>query len=186
VLDSRPGSFLDVAGRERAKRRRKRRLAKPTPPRPEAVATAPTPKPSKDDVARERLEPLDEGERPLAVTVAAVVAILIAVSNVIGRIAGIEINGKPVPVTAIAIQGGLMLVTGLGMWYARYWAVLGFQTLLAFFIVIVSLSLITAESIAGAALAGALVAAAATLFWFLVKALARLQMPDRRSRAGGR
>jgi hypothetical protein len=174
-----------VAGREKTKRRRKRRLAKPAPPRPEAAATAP-PKPSKDDIARARLEPLEEGERPPAVTVAAVVAVLIAASNVIGRIAGIEINGEPVPITAIALQGGVMLVAAVGMWYGRYWAVLGFQTLLALFIVIVSLALLTAESVAGAVLALALIAAAGTLFWFLVKALARLQMPERRSRAGGR
>jgi hypothetical protein len=173
-----------VAGREKAKRRRKRRLAKPDPPHPEAVATAPTPKPSKDDLARERLEPLEEGERPLAVTIAAVVAVLIALSNVIGRVAGIEINGDPVPVSAIALQGGVMLVAAVGMWYRRYWAVLGFQTLLALFIVIVSLALLTAESILAAVLAAALVAAAGTLFWFLVKALARLQMPERRPPPG--
>jgi hypothetical protein len=168
-----------VPGREKEKRRRKRRLARPAPSRPEPAATASAAKPSKDDIAREQLVPLREGERPVAVTVAAIVAGAIAISNVIGRLAGIEINGKPVPISAIAIQATLMLVTAVGMWYGRYWAVLGFQTLLALFIVIVSLSLIQAESIGGVLLAGALVGAAGTLFWFLVKALARLQMPTR-------
>jgi hypothetical protein len=168
-----------VAGREKAKRRRKRRLAKPAPP-PEPAAPAPAAKPSKDDVARAQLVPLREGERPTAVTIAAIVAAAIAISNIIGRLAGIEINGKPVPVSAVAIQATLMLIAAIGMWYGRYWAVLGFQTLLALFIVIVSLSLIKAESIGGVLLAGALVGAAGTLFWFLVKALARLQMPERR------
>jgi hypothetical protein len=175
-----------VAGREKAKRRRKRRLSKPEPSPPADAATTTAPKPSKDDLARERLEPLAEGERPLAVTIAAVVAVLIALSNVIGRIAGIEINGEPVPVSAIALQGGVMLVAAVGMWYGRYWAVLGFQTLLALFIVIVSLALLTAESVVGAVLAAALIAGASALFWSLVKALARLQMPERRGHAGGR
>jgi hypothetical protein len=180
-----PGSVRRVAGREKAKRRRKRRLANP-PPTPEQAVAAPAEKRSKDDIAREQLVPLREGERPLAVTIAAIVATVIALSNIAGRIAGLEINGEPVPVSAIAIQAGLMLFCAVGMWYGRYWAVLGFQTLLALFIVIISLSLIKAESIWGVLLAGALLAAAGTLFWTLVKALARLQMPERRPRSGGR
>ena len=173
-------SFAGVTGREKAKRRRKRRLANPAPAPPEPVAAATAEKPSKDDIAREQLVPLHEGERPLAVTVAAIVATVIALSNIAGRIAGLEINGKPVPVSAVGIQAALMLSAAVGMWYGRYWAVLGFQTLLALFIVIISLSLIKAESIWGVLLAGALLAAAGTLFWTLVKAMARLQMPERR------
>ena len=167
-----------MTGREKAKRRRKRRMGAGVvteQPRPAA-----TPAKSKDDIARDRLVPLREGERPTVVTVAAIVAAAIAISNIVGRLAGIEINGKPVPVSAIAIQATLMLTAAIGMWYGRYWAVLGFQTLLAVFIVIVSLSLVKAESIAGVLLAGALIGAAGTLFWLLVKALARLQMPERR------
>jgi hypothetical protein len=68
----------------------------------------------------------------------------------------------------------------IGMWRARYWAVLGFQTLLAFAIVIWSLLLIQAENVWGALLAIAIIAAAGTMFWFLVKAMARIQMPERR------
>ena len=68
----------------------------------------------------------------------------------------------------------------VGLWRARYWAVLGFQTLLALLIVIWSLLLVKAETALGALLATADRGAAGTLFWFLVKALARIQMPDRR------
>jgi len=182
-----------VSGRQSGKRRRKRRVAgaavaERAPDggaRPQAGREADAdPGPSKDDLARARLVPLREKERPAAVTVAAIVAAAIALSNIVGRIAGIEINGKPVPVSAIVVQGALMLTCAIGMWYARYWAVLGFQTLLALFIVIVSLSLIKAESIAGVLLAGALLLAAGTLFWFLVKAMARIQMPERRPPRG--
>jgi hypothetical protein len=175
-----------VSGRQSAKRRRKRRVAgaavaeSPAETRQAPEPAPGEPKPSRDDVARERLVPLRHGERPAAVTVAAIVAAAIALSNIVGRIAGIEINGKPVPVSAIVAQGALMMTCAIGMWYARYWAVLGFQTLLALFIVIVSLSIIKAESIAGVLLAGGLLLAAGTLFWFLVKAMARIQMPERR------
>jgi hypothetical protein len=37
-----------------------------------------------------------------------------------------------------------------------------------------------AESVLGALLATAVIAAAGTMFWFLVKAMARIQMPDHR------
>ena len=43
-----------------------------------------------------------------------------------------------------------------------------------------SLLLMKAESVLGALLALAVIAAAGTMFWFLVKAMARIQMPDRR------
>jgi hypothetical protein len=80
-----------VAGREKAKRRRKRRLANPAPT-PEQAVAAPAEKRSKDDIAREQLVPLREGERPRAVTVAAIIAAVIALSNIAGRVAGLEIR----------------------------------------------------------------------------------------------
>ena len=71
------------------------------------------------------------------------------------------------------------------MWRSRYWAVLGFQTLLALLIVIFGRCSCwsKAESVLESAARGRrIIAAAGTLFWFLVKALARIQMPDRRPR----
>src|SRR5690349_18109047 len=44
--------------------------------------------------AREALEPLAEGERPLVVTIGAVVAGLVALSIVVGYLAGAEVNGE--------------------------------------------------------------------------------------------
>ena len=65
------------------------------------------------------------------------------------------------------------------MWRLKYWAVLGMQTLLAITIVICSLALVTATSIVAALILVVMLGAAGTLFWFLVKAMARIQMPDR-------
>ena len=70
------------------------------------------------------------------------------------------------------------------MWQAKYWAVLGMQTLLA-------LTLIgscarpssPSSNVGGALLLLAIIAGAGTLFWFLVKAMARIQMPERPTRA---
>jgi hypothetical protein len=65
------------------------------------------------------------------------------------------------------------------MWRARYWAVLGMQTLLAITIIACSLALMVASNAWAAALAVGLIAGAGSLFWFLVKAMARIQMPER-------
>jgi hypothetical protein len=74
-----------------------------------------------------------------------------------------------------------MLVAAYGMWRARYWAVMGFQALLAITIVIAGLSLTVASNAAAVALCAAIVGFGGWLFWKLIRAMARLQMPDRRS-----
>jgi hypothetical protein len=135
---------------------------------------------SKDDLVREELVPLEEGQRPRAVTVAAVVAGLLALSNVIGYAAGLEVGDTRPRLGDVAITASLMTVAAVGMWYGRYWAVLGFQAMLAILIVLMSLLLLTAQNVLSVLVALAIIGAAGALFWFLVQSLARLQMPDRR------
>jgi hypothetical protein len=137
---------------------------------------------SKDEIARERLEPLHEGERPLAVTIAAIVAALIAVSNVIGWIAGLEIDNESFSAGQVLPPAIVMMVAAVGMWYGRYWAVLGFEAILAILIVIVAIALTTASNALAVIVSLAIIGSAGTLFWFLVKSLARIQMPERRPR----
>ena len=72
-------------------------------------------------------------------------------------------------------------VVAYGMWRAKYWGVLGMQTLLALTLVMSSLRLVVANSLWAALLLFLILAGAGTLFWFLIKAMARIQMPDRPS-----
>jgi hypothetical protein len=74
----------------------------------------------------------------------------------------------------------LMGVMAWGMWKARYWAVLGFQAMLALVLVGSSLALVQTTDWLRAAFLVAVIAGAGTLFFFMVKALARIQMPERR------
>jgi len=53
------------------------------------------------------------------------------------------------------------------------------QTLLGLLIVIFSIVLVTARDVWGVLLVLAIVVPAGTLFWFMVKAMARIQMPRR-------
>ncbi len=132
--------------------------------------------------AREVLEPLAEGERPLVVTIGAALAAMVAISIVIGYLAGTEVNGeKPRFVQALAP----ILIMGMmawGMWRSRYWAVLGFQLILVLLIFsAITGLLIGASSVAQVLGTLVLLAVSGALFYFMVKAMARIQMPTRRT-----
>jgi hypothetical protein len=132
----------------------------------------------KDAVARAALVPLAEGERPTAVTVAAIVAAALAVANAVPFFADVEIaSQKPTP--GVLVFSFVLLVAAIGMWKARYWAVLGMQALLGLMILVFSLLAVQAENVHSALIALGIVVAAGTLFWYLVKAMARIQMPER-------
>ena len=151
--------------------------------RQRASATAPQPRPSraeqKNEAARAALVPLEEGERPTAVTIAAVVAAALGLSNLGFYVAGLEIDGERPQLFGVLTFSVLLLVAAWGMWRVRYWAVLGMQALLGLLIVILSLVLFTARDVWGALLLLAIILPAGTLFWFMVKAMARIQMPRR-------
>jgi hypothetical protein len=142
---------------------------------------------AKDEAARAALQPLAPGERPTAVTVGAIVAALLGLANLIAVVAGWDgAAGEDDRARALAgsiLVAGLLFVVAWGMWHARYWAVLGMQTLLALTLIASALGLVTASSAGGAVLLVAILAAAGTLFWFMVKAMARIQMPERPTRA---
>jgi hypothetical protein len=171
-----------VAQKTSRKRRKERRRAAqqpqaaPVAPRGYARARA------KDEEVRRSLKPLAPGERPTAVTVGAVAAVALAVANVVAIGAGwdgITGSDRGQAVVGSLLVTVLLCVMAYGMWRARYWAVLGMQTLLAITIIFASLGLVTATSAGAAVLLTVMILAAGALFWFLVKAMARIQMPER-------
>jgi steroid 5-alpha reductase family enzyme len=159
-------------------RKRKQRGASPSPR--ERMERGYARAEERNQEAREALVPLGEGERPLVVTVGAVVSTLIVLSIAIGYLAGGEVNGeKPrfVQVLAPALLMGLM---AWGMWRARYWAVLGFQLILIFLIFSAVYGLaLQAATVTQVLATLALLAVSGTFFFFMVKAMARIQMPSR-------
>jgi hypothetical protein len=80
----------------------------------------------------------------------------------------------------VLIFCALMIAAAVGMWRMRYWAVLGFQALLGIAVVFAAGSLIVASNLAAVALCLGILAIAGTLFWFLVRVMARIQLPTRR------
>jgi hypothetical protein len=69
-----------------------------------------------------------------------------------------------------------------GMWKARYWAVLGFQTVMVLTLISASLLLVGATRWEQAVVDVILIAGCGALFYLNIKAMARIQMPDRTPR----
>jgi hypothetical protein len=145
-----------------------------------ATAKPPSRSELKNAQVRAELVPLREGERPGAVTAAALVTALLLVMNLAAAVFGYDApgggsNGRP-----LVVYATLLGVMTWGLWHARYWAVLGMQALLALTMLVAGLQLPLASDIGSAVLASLILVGAGTLFWFLVKAMARIQMPERR------
>ena len=141
----------------------------------------------RDEAVRAALQPLAPGERPRAVTVAAILAAMLALANVALLAAGWEVRGgddssRTETVAGTVLFACLLLAAGIGMWRCRYWAVLGFEALLGIAIAFAALSLLVASNIAAVLLCIGIIAVAGPLFWFLIRAMARIQLPERRPR----
>jgi hypothetical protein len=116
------------------------------------------------------------------VTIGAVVAALIAASIVVGYLAGAEVDGEKPRLAQALAPTLLMGIMAWGMWRARYWAVLGFQMILVLLIFSAVFGLaVQAAGIAEIAATLVLLAVSGTFFFFMVKAMARIQMPTRRT-----
>ncbi|MFL5907492.1 MAG: hypothetical protein ACJ75Z_07850 [Solirubrobacterales bacterium] len=183
--------------RKRAERRkRKRRSAERTTTAPPEAATATAGEESRaetfqekmdrryeerNDAARAKLEPLEKGERPRAVTVGAVVSTVLAIAisvQAVLSLAGVSAGGsatRPAPLLVFAV---VLWAMAIGMWRTRYWAVLGFQTLLLLMMLASAFGLVLVSSILQAFGTTLLLLGSALLFYFMIRAMARIQMPE--------
>jgi cation transport ATPase len=177
-----------MASNRKSRKRRKpaaRRSSSPTAP------TSPAPAEprgyersrARDEAARAALRPLRPGERPTAVTVGAIAATGLALANLIALVfgynSGEDTLSPGTEVTGTLLVTGVLAILAYGMWRARYWAVLGLQTLLALTMIAAALALLTAVSVWAVVLVLLILLSSGTLFWFLIKAMARIQMPER-------
>jgi hypothetical protein len=133
----------------------------------------------KNDEARASLEPLNEGERPKAVTIAALLAALLVVANAVVYAAGWEVQGSQPSLRGLLTYSVVLGAAAVGMWRSKYWAVLGFEMLLAITIILTAAVLLRASNWQAVVFCVAVLAVCVPLFWFLIRAMARLQMPTR-------
>jgi hypothetical protein len=156
------------SSRQRKKARRAAGTIKP-PGRSEA----------KNQAVRESLEPLAPGERPGAVTVGAVLVTGLAIFVLVRYLGGVSFQGKRVEFAQFAPLLLILVMMSYGLWRARYWAVLGLQALLGLLIVYYGVTATLFGDLQGVAVALAVVIPSGYLFYKLVKAMARIQMPER-------
>jgi hypothetical protein len=125
------------------------------------------------------LEPLREGERPGALLVAVAVCAALAVAVIVSALTVRDLSrhGGSLP-GAVFIAAVLVALAG-GMYRRRYWAVLGFEALLAFQIIVTSLALVVASTALAAAGCAISVLLGGVLFWKLVRVLARIAAGER-------
>jgi len=134
----------------------------------------------RNQAARKALVPLADGERPAVVTAGAILAALVVISIAAAYAAGLKVNGSTPAFTTAAAPALIMGVLAWGMWKARYWAVICFQVVLVILIfTAVYRLLVIATSVGDFAVTLLLLAVSGTLFWLMVKAMARIQMPER-------
>jgi hypothetical protein len=128
---------------------------------------------------RASLKPFADGERPAAITFAVGIALLLGLANLILFLAGVKphVGGSKPHLFEILVFSGLMIMCAAGMWLMRYWAVLGFQTLLAIGVLGFSLALVKASTILGALICIVVIGGGGLLFFKLVRVLSRLQLP---------
>ena len=141
----------------------------------------------RDDLLRANLEPLQPGERPRILTIAAIVAFAFAIANAVTALSGNDIaspSGDPTLLSLVTTA--LLVVAGAGMLTLQYWAVLGFEAILGIQIVFLSLFLIGAQTLWQAVVTLVAIGLLGWLFWKLIRAMARLQMPERRPTQEGR
>jgi len=137
----------------------------------------------RNEEARAKLEPLASGERPTAITVGAVISVVFALiftgSATIAAVGSVEIEGEEPSAFPLAAFAAVLWLMAWGMWKARYWAVLGFQMLLALVLLASGLGLVQVETVLQAVGTVLLLFGAGVLFYFMIRAMARIQMPQR-------
>jgi hypothetical protein len=137
------------------------------------------PQDDREDRARAALAPLGEGERPTSLLVAIGVCLLLALGVIVGAASVHDLSRHGGSVPGAAVLAVTLTLIAHGMYRRRYWAVLAFEALLAFQILVTSLALVVASTIAAAAACVLSVGLGGWLFWKLVRVMGRIQAGER-------
>jgi hypothetical protein len=134
----------------------------------------------REEQARAALAPLSERERPAPLLVATAVASLLAIAVAVGVASEHDLRRHGGSIVGGIFLALVLAALALGMYRRRYWAVLGFEALLAFQIIVASLALVVASTILAAALCLISIVLGGWLFWKLVRVMGRIQAGERR------
>jgi hypothetical protein len=133
--------------------------------------------------ARAALSPLAPDERPRALLTAIGVAAVLAAGVLAGALSIHNLSRHGGSLPAGLFIAGVLLALANGMYRRRYWAVLSFEALLAFQIIVTSLALIVAETLLAAAICAMSIGLGGWLFWKLVRVMGRIQATEQQARS---
>jgi len=149
-------------------------------PSPRVAGEQPLPtRPSRDELLREELAPLGPNERPRALLVAVGVCAVLAVGVIVGAATVHDLSKHGGSLPGALVLAAVMGTLALGMARRRYWAVLGFEALLAFQLLVTALALTVASTLAAAAECLVAIGLGGWLFWKLVRVMGRIQASER-------
>ncbi|MBO0769440.1 MAG: hypothetical protein J2O48_12220 [Solirubrobacterales bacterium] len=167
-----------------AEQRRKRKQRKP-------ISEAPKPPTERDNdwvaryaargeaknaEARAKLKPLEPGERPWPLLVAAALSAAVAIYTLVLMILNHKVDGhRPSAVWGVWVVA--MLVVAVGLLNRWYQAILSFIALCVGLMLLSAVLLMRASNLTGLILGVAGLAVPGYLMWKLVGVLARVQMP---------
>jgi hypothetical protein len=156
----------------------------PTPEaRDDDASDARTRRSRRDEEARAALQPLGPGERPAALLVAVGVCAVLAVAVLVGGLTIHDLSSHGGSLPGAIFLSLIFASLAVGMYRRRYLAVLAFEALLAFQIVLTSLALLIASSLIGAGEYLIALGLGGWLFWKLVRVMGRIQAGEHQ---GGR
>jgi hypothetical protein len=151
------------------------------PTRERSRKPAPSPRPrgeEREALVRATLRPLGEDERPPALLVAIGVCIVLAIAVIAGAASVHNLSRHGGSLPGAALLAVVLALLAQGMYRRRYWAVLSFEALLTFQIIVTSLALVVASTWLAAAICLLSVGLGGWLFWKLVRVMGRIQASE--------
>ncbi len=139
------------------------------------------PRGERDELARAALSPLGEHEWPTSLRIAIAVCLVLAVGVIAGAASVHDLSRHGGSLPGAALLAVVLVLLAQGMYRRRYWAVLGFEALLAFQIIVTSLALVVASTLLAAAICLFSVLLGGWLFWKLIRVMGRVQAGERPS-----
>jgi hypothetical protein len=137
--------------------------------------------PTSEERARASLAPLGSDERPAALRVAILVCALLGAGVIVGALTVHDLSRHGGSVPGAVFLAAILALLAVGMYRRRYWAILGFEALLAFQLIVTSLALVVASTILAAVLCALSIGLGGWLFWKLIRVMGRIQAGERES-----
>ena len=134
---------------------------------------------SRDEKARAALSPLAPDERPPALLVAVALCVVLAVGVMVSALTVHDLSRHGGSLPGAALLAVVLLALAVGMARRRYWAVLCFEALLAFQILVTALAMTVASTLAAAGECLVAIGLGGWLFWKLVRVMGRIQAGER-------